>query len=415
MNWIAVVILVAVGLHYLIDCIADYLNLSVLTPDVPDDFTGVYNPERYARSQDYLRIQTHFNRLVVTFDLLVFLGFWFFQGFAWLDQWVRTGLGLGNAPVLAGIVYIAVLMSARALLTLPFSVYSTFGIEARFGFNTTTWQVFLMDRIKIVVLAALIGIPLVAAILWFFEHAGGFAWLWCWLGVSVFMLVMQIIVPAWIMPLFNKFQPLEAEDLKTAVMDYARKVDFPLTNVFVMDGSKRSAKSNAFFAGFGKRKRLVLFDTLIENHPVSHIVAVVAHEIGHYKEKHVLRGLVLSILQAGVMFYLLCLFVSYEPLFQAFYVQMPSVYAGLVFFGILFSPIDFFAGLLLLAYSRHNEYAADRFAAETTGSPQALADALKQLSVDNLSNLTPHPFYVFLHYSHPPVKARVDALAGLEA
>lgn len=412
MNWITVLILAAVGLHYFIDCLADYLNLSVLSPDVPEDFADVYNPDQYARSQAYLRTKTRFNRLVVTVDLLVFLGFWFFQGFAWLDQWVRSMDVPGGTPVLTGIVYIVVLLGAKALLELPFSIYATFGIEERFGFNTTTWRIFIMDRIKIVLLAAIIGIPLLAAVLWFFEYAGGLAWLWCWLGVSLFLLVMQVIVPAWIMPLFNRFSALEAGTLKSAVMDYARAVDFPLTNVFVMDGSKRSAKSNAFFAGFGRRKRLVLFDTLIDHHPVSHIVAVVAHEIGHYKKKHVLWGLLLAVLQAGVMFYLLSLFLSYEPLFTAFYVQTPSVYAGLVFFGILFSPIEFFAGLFVLAYSRRNEYAADRFAVDTTGTPGALVDALKQLSVDNLSNLTPHPFYVFLHYSHPPLKARVDALRG---
>ncbi|MDY6904577.1 MAG: M48 family metallopeptidase [Thermodesulfobacteriota bacterium] len=412
MNWIAIVILVTLCLHYLIDCIADYLNLSVLSPDIPADFAGVYNAEQYVRAQEYLRVKTRFNRLVTTFDLAVFLGFWFFHGFEWLDQWVRTMDIVSGSPVMTGIFYIAVLLGAKALLELPFAIYATFVIEARFGFNTTTWRTFVTDRLKIIVLAAVIGLPLVSAILWFFENAGGLAWLWCWAGVSLFMMIMQVVVPAWIMPLFNKFEPLEAGELKTGVMEYARTVKFPLTNVFVMDGSKRSAKSNAFFAGFGQRKRLVLFDTLISNHPVAHIVAVVAHEIGHYKKRHVLWGLILAILQAGVMFYLLSLFISYEPLFHAFFVQTPSVYAGLVFFGILFSPIEFFVGLLVLAHSRHNEYAADRFAAETTGMPDALADALKKLSVDNLSNLTPHPFYVFLHYSHPPVKARVDALGG---
>jgi STE24 endopeptidase len=340
-------------------------------------------------------------------DLAVFLLFWFCGGFGLLDERIRS---LGLSPVWSGIVYIGLLVGAGSLITLPFSWYGTFVIEARFGFNRTTPRLFIIDRLKVAALALALGLPLLAGILAFFEYAGVRAWLWCWLAVSAVMLVLQVVVPAWIMPLFNRFVPLADGELKEAVMAFARENRFPLANVFVMDGSRRSAKSNAFFAGMGAKKRLVLFDTLIHQHSPDEIVAIVAHEIGHYKKRHLPVMTALSIMQTGVMFYLLSWFISWPPLFDAFFVARPSVYAGLVFFSLLYGVIDFFAGLALLYVSRRHEYAADRFAAETTGTPGVMATALKRLSRDNLSNLTPHPFYVFLHYSHPPVTDRIAAL-----
>jgi STE24 endopeptidase len=225
------------------------------------------------------------------------------------------------------------------------------------------------------------------------------------------MIVMQFAVPTWIMPLFNKFTPLEPGELKTAIMNYAESIGFPLKNVFVMDGSKRSSKANAFFAGFGRHKRIVLFDTLIKNHSVSELVGILAHEMGHYKKKHIYWMMLAGIVQSGIILYLLSLFISAPPLFEAFYMQQPSVYAGLVFFGVLYSPIDFFIGIFMQMFSRKNEYAADRFAAETTNRPNAFIRALKRLAVHNLSNLRPHPLYVFLNYSHPPILDRIEAIS----
>jgi STE24 endopeptidase len=229
------------------------------------------------------------------------------------------------------------------------------------------------------------------------------------------MLGVQYIAPTWIMPLFNRFEPLPAGQLRDAITQYAASIDFALDNIFVMDGSKRSTKSNAFFTGFGRHRRIVLFDTLIENHSVDELVAVLAHEMGHYKERHILKNLIVGMLQAGIMFYLLSFFISYPGLFKAFYMDQVSVYAGLVFFGLLWAPLDGIIGLGMQAVSRHHEYAADRFAVETGPNGQALVVALKKLSVDNLSNLQPHPLYVFLHYSHPPVLNRIEAIEKLEA
>jgi STE24 endopeptidase len=270
-----------------------------------------------------------------------------------------------------------------------------------------------MDRLKGIFLAIILGGPLLGAVLWFFEYAGGWAWLYCWIAVTMYSLFIHYVAPTWIMPLFNKFDELEEGDLKTAIFSYAESIRFPLANVFVMDGSKRSEKSNAFFTGFGKNKRIVLFDTLIKQHTVRELLAVLAHEMGHYKKKHILKSMLWGIFESGIIFYLLSIFIYHEGLFEAFFMEHSSVYAGLVFFGLLFAPLEFFLGLITLAVSRKNEYAADRFAVVTTNTKIAMIDALKKLSVNNLSNLIPHPLYVFLNYSHPPVLERIEAIQSV--
>ncbi|GBC60590.1 peptidase M48 [Desulfonema ishimotonii] len=407
MNVIAVIILLAILLSFILDLVADILNLGMLRNDLPEGFEDVYDAARYRQSQEYLRVNTRFGWMTGVFDLTVTLIFWFGGGFPLVDGWMRS---LGYGPVITGLFYMGFLLLFKSLLGLPFGIYSTFGIEERFGFNKTTWQTFVTDILKGVLLSILLGAPLLAAVLAFFEYAGGNAWWYCWIAVTLFTLALQFIAPTWIMPLFNKFIPLEEGDLKRAIMDYARSVQFPLTHLFVMDGSKRSGKSNAFFTGFGRNKRIALFDTLIEQHTVPELVAVLAHEIGHYKKRHIIQRMVISIVHTGVVFYLLSFFISYQGLFDAFYMSQPSVYAGLIFFGMLFSPIDFFLGLVLQMLSRKNEYEADRFAVETTGDARPLAEALKKLAANNLSNLVPHPFYAFLHYSHPPLRERIGAM-----
>jgi STE24 endopeptidase len=374
---------------------------------LPRVFEGVYDPERYRKSQQYLRATTQFGWITSTFNLCLILVFWFAEGFPLLDKWVRT-FELG--PILSGLVYMGVLMLLKTALSLPFSVYATFVIEARFGFNKTTPQTYVMDLLKGLILALLLGTPLLAAILAFFQYAGPHAWWYCWIGVTLYMLVVQFVAPTWIMPLFNKFTPLEEGELKSTILSYANSIDFPLENVYQMDGSRRSTKSNAFFTGFGKHKRIVLFDTLIMQHSVNELVAVLAHEMGHYKKKHIRQSLILGILQTGLMLFLLSHFITYQGLFDAFYMPQQSIYAGMIFFAMLYAPIDFFVGILMQVLSRKNETVADRFAAETTKDPVSMVDALKKLSVHNLSNLTPHPFYVFLNYSHPPVLKRIQSL-----
>jgi STE24 endopeptidase len=409
MNTIAIIILAAIIFDYALNGLADYLNLTMLQNDLPEAFRGVYDSDRYRKSQQYLKINTRFGWTAATFDVAVILIFWFAKGFPLLDEWVRS---FNYGPVFTGLIYMAVLLLFKGLLSLPFSLYATFVIEERFGFNQTTWTTFVMDLAKGLLLAVLLGAPLLAGILAFFVHAGTNAWWYCWIAVTLYMLGVQFIAPTWIMPLFNKFTPLEAGELKSAILSYAGSINFPIENVYVMDGSRRSRKSNAFFTGFGKHRRIVLFDTLIKQHTTGELLAVLAHEMGHYKKKHILQTMVLGILQMGIMLYLLSIFISYQGLFDAFYMPQKSVYAGLIFFAMLYSPLDFFIGIFMQMLSRRNETAADRFSAETTHDPQSMVAALKKLSVHNLTNLRPHPVYVFLNYSHPPVLQRIRELHG---
>ena len=301
MNFIAVIILVTLIVDYMLHGLADVLNLKVLRNELPEAFQGVYDKDRYGKSQEYLRANTRFGWVTSTFSLLVILIFWFAKGFPLLDHWVRSW-NLG--PVITGLIYIGALILFKALLSLPFSVYSTFVIEERFGFNKTTWSTFVVDIIKGLILSILLGGALLSGILAFFEYAGSDAWWYCWIVVTIFMLVVQLIAPIWIMPLFNKFNPLEEGDLKEAIISYARSVKFSLKNIYVMDGSRRSSKSNAFFTGFGRHKRIVLFDTLIMQHTISELVAVLAHEMGHYKKKHIIQAMIIGVVQAGILFFL---------------------------------------------------------------------------------------------------------------
>ena len=411
MNTFAIIILFALVLEFSLELTGNILNLKALRSELPPILQGIYNPKDYRKSQEYIRINTRFGLVDSSFTLLLLVAFWFSGGFDWLDQVVR---GWDFVPIVTGLLYTGILVFAYSLIKLPLSIYHTFVIEERFGFNRTTPSTFFLDRVKGLVLALLFGGVLLAAILALFNYAGSYAWLYCWAIVIIFSLAMQYIVPSLIMPLFNKFSPLESGGLKEAILRYARSVDFPVKNVFVMDGSKRSSKSNAFFTGFGRNKRIALFDTLIAQHNIPEMVAVLAHEIGHYKKKHVLQGLIISILHTGVLLFLLSLFLDSPGLFQAFYMTNQSVYAGLLFFSLLYTPIELALSIVLQVISRKNEYEADRFAAETIDEPRSLVDALKKLSSTNLSNLTPHPFYVFLNYSHPPLLQRVQAIQDVK-
>jgi STE24 endopeptidase len=411
MNWFGYIILIALSAEVLLNTIADIFNLKMLQSEVPEEFKGTYDADQYRKSQEYLRVNTQFGWWATAFNLMVVLVFWFSGGFSLLDEWVRA---FGFSPIVNGMLYIGILIVLHTGLSQPFSIYATFVIEERFGFNKTTWRTYLLDLIKGLLLSILLGGPLLAGILAFFEFSGDNAWIYCWIVAVVYMLIMFFIAPTWIMPLFNKFDPLEEGELKSAILSYAADIQFPLKNVSVMDGSKRSAKSNAFFAGFGKNKRIVLFDTLIAQHTVPEIVAVVAHEMGHYKKKHIVQGLLIGIIQGGVMFYLLSFFISNRGLFDTFYMEHISVYAGLIFFGMLYAPVDFFVGLLTQMRARANEHEADRYAVNTTLKPNDMIHVLKKLSVDNLSNLLSHPFHVFLNDSHPPVLKRIEAIKEIE-
>ena len=409
-NYIFWIIIAAVVLIFLLDEISEYLNIKSLVPKVPEEFKNVFDDEKYSQSIKYTKVTTKFGFIDSFFNIIVFLTFWLLGGFGWLDQ-IVTNLGLG--PIVSGLIFFGILIFSSSILGLPFEIYETFKIEAEFGFNNTTIKTFISDKIKGIMLGSIIGLPVLSLILWLFENID-MAWLWGWIFISSFSLLMAYLAPAFIMPLFNKFEPLEDGELKESINKMSEKCKFPLTELSVMDGSKRSKKSNAFFTGFGKNKKIALFDTLIANHSTKELVAVLAHEIGHFKKKHIIQTLVIGIAQTGVIFFLLGFFINSKPLSMAFGVSDPKVYCSLIFFTLLFKPISKILSIIMNILSRKNEFEADEFAARVTEDPDSLIKALKKLSADNLSNLTPHPFYVFMHHSHPTVNERVKALRALK-
>ncbi len=406
-NIITLVILIALLGTFFLNIFANYLNLKNIEEILPAEFKGYCENEQYQKSQLYLKTTTKFGLVSSCFDIIIILTFWFSNGFQILDNFVRS---FEFNSVITGLLYIFILGAAKFILSMPFSIYSTFFIEEKFGFNKTTPFLFIIDTFKSLLLSIVIGGMLLGIILIFFEYAGQSAWIVCWAVTTCFILIFQYIVPTWILPLFNKFTPLEEGELRDSIFKYSKSINFSIENIFIMDGSKRSTKSNAFFTGFGKNRRIVLFDTLIKEQSVKELVSVLAHEMGHFKKKHILKNLGIGILQMGIIFYLLSFFISFQGLFDAFFMDEISIYAGLIFFGLLYSPIDFFLSILMQISSRKDEFAADKFAFETLGSEKSLVNALKKLSVNNLSNLTPHPFFVFLNYSHPPVLSRIEAL-----
>ena len=412
MNIFAVIILIAILGEYLLSLASSILSLRTFSPTLPAEFRDVFDEDKYAQARHYSQTQTYFGVIHSSVDLMILLTFWFFGGFEWLDQVVRT---TGYGPLVSGLVYIGSLTLASSLLGLPFRLYSTFVIEARFGFNRTTVGTFASDLLKGLVLGVVLGGLLLAVVLLFFEWAGPLAWLWCWLAATAFMLAIQFVAPTWIMPIFNKFTALDDGELHDAIVNYTRSASFPLQGLFIVDGSRRSSKANAFFTGFGTNKRIGLFDTLVDDYSVQEVVAVVAHEVGHYKKQHIVKSMVLSVAHLGVMFWVLSFFLQQEALFTAFFVTEPSVYTGLLFFGLLFTPVELVLSVLLNVFSRKNEFEADEFSAMTTGDGESLVRALKKLSADNLSNLTPHPVDVFLHYSHPPVLERIRSLHKIDS
>lgn len=391
-----------------IDLAGVALNLRALDPRLPAEFADVFDEGSYRRSQQYTRARTRLGIVSSLFDLCVLLAFWLAGGFGWLDSVVRS---IGAGPVWIGLVFLLILGVARSILDIPFDVYGTFVLEQRFGFNRTTPKTFVLDLLKGTAVALVIGVPLTIAFLALFEYAGWAAWIYVWVAVVAFSFLMQFLAPRLIMPLFNKFTPIEEGELKNAILAYAQKVEFPLKELYSIDASRRSTKGNAFFTGIGRNKRIALFDTLIERHSVDEVVGVLAHEVGHYKKRHVLIGAVVSVIETGLFLGLFAFLAGRGGLLAAFGVDAPSFYAGILFVAILLRPLQFVLSIADAALSRRHERQADRFAVTTTGRGEVLAAALKRLSKDNLSNLTPHSFYVFLNYSHPPMLQRVRSLA----
>ncbi|WP_411031522.1 M48 family metallopeptidase [Spongiimicrobium sp. 3-5] len=393
-------------LQFLIETLLDYLNASRFQDSVPAELHDVFDDEAYNKSQAYKKTNYRFGILTSSFSLLLVLAFLQFNGFAWVDGIARN---LTGNPILIALVFFGIIMIGSDILSTPFAYYQTFVIEERFGFNKSTKKLFLLDKIKGWIMTAVLGGSILAVVIWFFQWAGTYFWLYAWLLVAVFSILMNLSYSRLIVPLFNKQTPLEEGSLKQKIESYSRKVGFELKNIFVIDGSKRSTKANAYFSGFGKEKRITLYDTLIHDLDEEEIVAVLAHEVGHYKRKHIIYNLSMSILLTGFTLFVLSLFINNPELSLAIGVQQPSFHAALIGFGILYSPISGITGLVMNYLSRTFEYEADNYAKNTFGAA-LLITSLKKMSKNSLSNLTPHPAYVFMHYSHPPLISRIKNL-----
>lgn len=383
------------------------LNQRSLKNPIPAELAGLYDEEEYAKMMAYNREKGRFGILTSIFSFVLILLMLFLGGFAWLDGLVHS---YTEQPIFQALLYFGALAVASDVLGLPFGLYSTFVIEEKYGFNRTTVKTFVLDKLKGYLLGGLIGGGLTAFIVWIHGNTGEYFWLLAWGVVSFFTLFMTAFYASVILPMFNKLTKLEGGELRDQLTTFCNKVGFKLNDLFVMDGSKRSSKANAFFSGLGPRKRIVLYDTLVEEHTTEELVGVLAHEIGHYKLKHTLVSTVLAILQTGLMLFVLGLLIDSPTLSAALGVEQPSFHIGIIAFGLLYSPLSTVIGLLMNKMSRVNEYAADAYARKHF-SAEPLISALKKMSVAHLSNLAPHPLYVFFHYSHPPLLQRLRALA----
>ena len=386
--------------------ILSYLNRKRMSPVLPDELKGIYPPEKYAKQQEYQRANSRFGLFSGGVSFLLMFVILLFGLLGWLDNYLR---GYTDHFLVLPLTFFGILMITSEIISLPFDWYATFTIEERFGFNKSTRKLFITDWLKGIVLNILIGGIVLAAILFIYHYTLNVFWLYAWIVVSGFSLLMTFFYSEWIVPLFNKQTPLEDGELRDAIESLAQKAGFRLANIFVMDGSKRSTKANAYFTGFWKKKRIVLFDTLMNDLTAEEIVAVLAHEIGHYKKKHVVYSLVLSILTTGVIFYILSLFLSNLRLAEALGGEHASFHLGIIGFAFLFTPISELLGLIINHISRKNEYEADDFTSQFDIG-EALISALKKISVQSLSNLNPHPLVVFWYYSHPTLVQRIGKI-----
>ena len=401
------IIIGALIVEYLLSTISSVLNMNSITSTIPDGFQEFYDDKKYSKSQEYLKDKTKLGLYSSTFSLILTLIVIHFGLFGFLDEFVRSN---STHYIISGLLFFGILFLINDILNIPFSLYSTFVVEEKYGFNKTSIHTFIADKCKGYGLTIVFGSAIMVPVFYFFNTFQDDGWWIAWALITAFMIAVQPLFVHVIAPMFNKFTPLEEGELKVAIEDFANKVNFPIGRIDVMDGSKRSAHSNAYFSGFGKSRRIALFDTLLDKHSTEEIVSVVAHEIGHYKKKHVITGTVLGVIETGIMLFIFNLFMNDSDLFAVFSVDTVSIYCGLVFFSMLYSPISMVTSIFTTAMSRKNEFEADAYALETTQKPEPLISMLKGLSASNLSHLTPHPLMVFLSYSHPPVVDRIAAV-----
>jgi STE24 endopeptidase len=399
-------IVVFILFEFVLSKVLSYLNLKTWDKPLPNEVKDLYDTAKYREARDYAVANFKVGAVSSVLSLLLSVGFLWAGGFAWLDTLVRS---YSLSPILQALLFFAVIGVATSLLSLPFELYSTFVIEQKFGFNKTTPKIFVADKIKEILLAIVLGGGILALLTYLFGLLGNMFWIAAWAIVSGFSVLMAMFYTSLLLPIFNKLTPLEPGDLRTSIEKYSASVNFPLTNIFIMDGSKRSTKGNAFFSGLGYKKNIVLYDNLVNDMTTGEITSVLAHEVGHYKKKHVLQSIVLSIVQMGIMFFVFGLLAANPLMAQVLGAQQNSFHLSLIAFSLLYAPISMVTGLVMHVFSRKNEYEADAYAKQTYGAAP-LITALKKLSVNHLSNLQPHPAYVFFNYSHPTLLQRMRAM-----
>ena len=393
-------------LNFIVDKILNYLNAQHFKDDLPEEISDVYDSEEYKKSQIYKTTNYKFGILTSSFSLIITLLFFVLDGFEFVDNIARS---YSTNPIAIGLIFFGIIMIGSDLIQIPFSYYKTFVIEEKFGFNKTTIKTFFFDKIKGWLMMIVLGGGILALIIWFYQITGNHFWLYAWGLVALFSIFLNMFYAKLIVPLFNRQTPLEDGPLRNKISEYAQSVGFNLNKIFIIDGSKRSTKANAYFSGFGSEKRVTLYDTLINDLDDEEIVSVLAHEVGHYKKKHIIFNLISSILLTGLTLFILSIFISKPIMSQALGVSIPSFHIGLIAFGLLYSPISEITGLIMNYFSRKFEYQADNFAKETYKA-EPLISGLKKLSKNSLSNLTPHKAYVFMHYSHPTLLDRIRNL-----
>ncbi|MGN7515518.1 MAG: M48 family metallopeptidase [Allomuricauda sp.] len=405
-NTLFYVILAILVVQYLVQQYLEYLNAKRFRSTLPPELADVFDEDEYKKSQQYKRTNYKFGIISDGFSLVLTICFLAFGGFEWVDQFTRS---ITEDSIPMALIFFGIIMLGSAILGLPFSYYRTFVIEEEYGFNKTTRSTFFSDKIKGGIITIILGGGILTLFMLFYQSTGPNFWIYAWIAVGIFILFINLFYSRLIVPLFNKQTPLEDGSLKNSIENYAQKVGFELQNIFVIDGSKRSTKANAYFSGFGKEKRITLFDTLINDLTEDEIVAVLAHEVGHYKRRHIIVNLVVSLLTTGLTLFILSLFINHPEISLAIGVSTPSFHAALVGFALLYSPISELTGLIMNYLSRKFEFQADDFA-KNTFAATPLVSSLKKLSKKSLSNLTPHPAYVFVHYSHPPLVERIRNL-----
>jgi len=393
-------------IKFVIDSVLNHLNAKHFNDTLPNDVSDVYEINEYQKSQTYKRTNHNFSKITSLFSLITTLLFFFFNGFSIVDEIAR---GFSNNIIIITLIFFGIIIVGSDIISIPFSLYKTFVIEEKFGFNKATKKIFFLDKIKGLLMTIILGGSILSIITWFYEFTGNSFWIYSWLLISAFSIFLNMFYSKLIVPLFNKQTILEEGDLKNDIIKYVNSVGFKAQYIYVLNGSKRSTKANAYFSGFGNQKRITLYDTLINDLENDEIVAVLAHEVGHYKRKHILYNLTLSIILTGFALFVLSLFIKTPVLSLALGVSLPSFHIGLIAFGILYSPVSQILGIFMNYMSRKFEYQADNYA-KNTFSASPLISSLKKLSKNSLSNLTPHYLYVFFHFSHPTLLERIKNL-----